>query len=406
MRVLSVSQINFFIKSLIEGDGRMRDIYARGEISNFTDHYRSGHLYFSLKDEKSVLKAVMFSSAARRLRFCPKEGMRVIVRGRVAVYEPGGQYQFYVEEMQPDGVGALSLAFEQLKEKLAAEGLFAEEHKRPIPPFPARIGVITSPTGAAVQDIRNILSRRWPAAEIVFCPVLVQGEDAAAQLTAAVKLMNAQKAADVIIIGRGGGSAEDLAAFNDETLARAVFASKIPVISAVGHETDFTICDFVADLRAPTPSAAAELAVPDREEQKRILLDLQQNIRKNMQNRLDLCYNGLEQYNFVLEQGPARQSWQKKHDLLQRVKDEFRQKMQTQQNDAELQLQHAAALAGSLNPYKVLARGYAMVTTANGAILDAEGLQPEKTIYVRSVSHRAKCRVEAVEEINENTQKF
>ena len=157
MRVLSVSQINFFIKSLIEGDGRMRDIYARGEISNFTDHYRSGHLYFSLKDEKSVLKAVMFSSAARRLRFCPKEGMRVIVRGRVAVYEPGGQYQFYVEEMQPDGVGALSLAFEQLKEKLAAEGLFAEEHKRPIPPFPARIGVITSPTGAAVQDIRNIL---------------------------------------------------------------------------------------------------------------------------------------------------------------------------------------------------------------------------------------------------------
>ena len=403
MRVLSVSQINFFIKSLIEGDGRMRDIYARGEISNFTDHYRSGHLYFSLKDEKSVLKAVMFSSAARRLRFCPKEGMRVIVRGRVAVYEPGGQYQFYVEEMQPDGVGALSLAFEQLKEKLAAEGLFAEEHK---PPFPARIGVITSPTGAAVQDIRNILSRRWPAAEIVFCPVLVQGEDAAAQLTAAVKLMNAQKAADVIIIGRGGGSAEDLAAFNDETLARAVFASKIPVISAVGHETDFTICDFVADLRAPTPSAAAELAVPDREEQKRILLDLQQNIRKNMQNRLDLCYNGLEQYNFVLEQGPARQSWQKKHDLLQQAKDEIRQQMQTQQNDAELQLQHAAALAGSLNPYMVLARGYAMVTTANGAILDAEGLQPEKTIYVRSVSHRAKCRVEAVEEINENTQKF
>ena len=261
MRVLSVSQINFFIKSLIEGDGRMRDIYARGEISNFTDHYRSGHLYFSLKDEKSVLKAVMFSSAAHRLRFHPKEGMRVIVRGRVAVYEPGGQYQFYVEEMQPDGVGALSLAFEQLKEKLAAEGLFAEEHKRPIPPFPARIGVITSPTGAAVQDIRNILSRRWPAAEIMFCPVLVQGEDAAAQLTAAVKLMNAQKAADVIIIGRGGGSAEDLAAFNDETLARAVFASKIPVISAVGHETDFTIADFVADVRAPTPSAAAELAV-------------------------------------------------------------------------------------------------------------------------------------------------
>ena len=209
------------------------------------------------------------------------------MRGRVAVYEPGGQYQFYVEEMQPDGVGALSLAFEQLKEKLAAEGLFAEEHKRPIPPFPARIGVITSPTGAAVQDIRNILSRRWPAAEIVFCPVLVQGEDAAAQLTAAVKLMNAQKAADVIIIGRGGGSAEDLAAFNDETLARAVFASKIPVISAVGHETDFTICDFVADLRAPTPSAAAELAVPDREEMRAALAQLTRRLCGSVQAGLD-----------------------------------------------------------------------------------------------------------------------
>ena len=207
-------------------------------------------------------------------------------------------------------------------------------------------------------------------------------------------------------MARGGGSREDLWVFNAEVIARAAYRCKKPLISAIGHEIDYTILDFVADRRAPTPSAAAELAVPDREEQKRILLDLQQNIRKNMQNRLDLCYNGLEQYNFVLEQGPARQSWQKKYDLLQQAKDEIRQQMQTQQNDAELQLQHAATLAGSLNPYKVLARGYAMVTTANGAILDAEGLQPEKTIYVRSVSHRAKCRVEAVEEINENTQKF
>ena len=215
-----------------------------------------------------------------------------------------------------------------------------------------------------------------------------------------------RKEVDEIIVARGGGSREDLWVFNAEVIARAAYRCKKPLISAIGHEIDYTILDFVADRRAPTPSAAAELAVPDREEQKRILLDLQQNIRKNMQNRLDLCYNGLEQYNFVLEQGPARQSWQKKHDLLQQAKDEIRQQMQTQQNDAELQLQHAAALAGSLNPYKVLARGYAMVTAANGAILDAEGLQPEKTIYVRSVSHRAKCRVEAVEEINENTQKF
>ena len=235
MRVLSISQINFFLKSLIEGDGRLTDIYASGEISNFTDHYRSGHLYFSLKDDKSIIKAVMFSGAARRLRFRPQDGMRVIVRGRVSVYEPSGQYQFYVEEMQPDGLGALSLAFEQMKEKLSKEGLFSDEYKKPIPRFPQRVGIITSPTGAAVQDMLNILSRRWPAAELVFCPVLVQGEGAPKQLTDAVRLMNEKNCADVILIGRGGGSAEDLAAFNDEALARAIFASKIPVVSAVGQ---------------------------------------------------------------------------------------------------------------------------------------------------------------------------
>ena len=366
MRVLSVSQINFFIKSLIEGDGRMRDIYARGEISNFTDHYRSGHLYFSLKDEKSVLKAVMFSSAARRLRFCPKEGMRVIVRGRVAVYEPGGQYQFYVEEMQPDGVGALSLAFEQLKEKLAAEGLFAEEHKRPIPPFPARIGVITSPTGAAVQDIRNILSRRWPAAEIVFCPVLVQGEDAAAQLTAAVKLMNAQKAADVIIIGRGGGSAEDLVAFNDETLARAVFASKIPVISAVGHETDFTICDFVADLRAPTPSAAAELAVPDREE-----------MRAALGQMLDALASANVLQNPSAWLSPRRQALR---NTVQSLTHSAERRILNEKNE----LAALSARLDAMSPLKVLSRGYAIVSDENGKVIKrTEDAKPGDVLTAR-----------------------
>lgn len=384
MCVLSVSQINFFIKSLIEGDGRMRDIYARGEISNFTDHYRSGHLYFSLKDEKSVLKAVMFSSAARRLRFCPKEGMRVIVRGRVAVYEPGGQYQFYVEEMQPDGVGALSLAFEQLKEKLAAEGLFAEEHKRPIPPFPARIGVITSPTGAAVQDIRNILSRRWPAAEIVFCPVLVQGEDAAAQLTAAVKLMNAQKAADVIIIGRGGGSAEDLVAFNDETLARAVFASKIPVISAVGHETDFTICDFVADLRAPTPSAAAELAVPDREEMRAALAQLTRRLCGSVQA-------GLDDRRQMLDALASANVLQNPSAWLSPRRQALRNTVQSLTHSAERRIlnekNELAALSARLDamsPLKVLSRGYAIVSDENGKVIKrTEDAKPGDVLTAR-----------------------
>ena len=373
MRVLSVSQINFFIKSLIEGDGRMRDIYARGEISNFTDHYRSGHLYFSLKDEKSVLKAVMFSSAARRLRFRPKEGMRVLVRGRVAVYEPGGQYQFYVEDMQPDGVGALSLAFEQLKEKLAAEGLFAEEHKRPIPPFPARIGVITSPTGAAVQDIRNILSRRWPAAEIVFCPVLVQGEDAAAQLTAAVKLMNAQKAADVIIIGRGGGSAEDLAAFNDETLARAVFASKIPVISAVGHETDFTICDFVADLRAPTPSAAAELAVPDKRELYERVSAFRQKAISALRARAQLVKTRLARYAESSVMQYSERLLTPYMTALATADERLRGAIGQRLDGAKHSLSLVAEKLHGLSPLAVLSRGYGAVSDENGRTVTRAG---------------------------------
>lgn len=306
------------------------------------------------------------------------------MRGRVAVYEPGGQYQFYVEEMQPDGVGALSLAFEQLKEKLAAEGLFAEEHKRPIPPFPARIGVITSPTGAAVQDIRNILSRRWPAAEIVFCPVLVQGEDAAAQLTAAVKLMNAQKAADVIIIGRGGGSAEDLAAFNDETLARAVFASKIPVISAVGHETDFTICDFVADLRAPTPSAAAELAVPDREEMRAALAQLTRRLCGSVQA-------GLDDRRQMLDALASANVLQNPSAWLSPRRQALRNTVQSLTHSAERRIlnekNELAALSARLDamsPLKVLSRGYAIVSDENGKVIKrTEDAKPGDVLTAR-----------------------
>lgn len=265
-KVLSVSQLNFYIKSIIENDHHLNFVFLTGEISNLTDHYRSGHIYLSLKDEKSVIRAVMFAGNARNLRFKLANGMKVICRGRVAVYEPTGQYQLYIEDMQPDGIGELTLAYEQLKESLAKQGMFDESHKKPIPKFPRTVGVITSPTGAAVQDIRNILSRRFPCATVVMCPVLVQGDNAPAQLVSAVKTLDESNACDVIIIGRGGGSIEDLWAFNSEELAYAIYNCKIPVISAVGHETDFTICDFVSDLRAPTPSAAAELAVPDKQE--------------------------------------------------------------------------------------------------------------------------------------------
>lgn len=261
--VLSVTQLNTYVKSIIDGDMLLRSVYVVGEISNFTNHYRTGHYYLTLKDGDCAVKAVMFRSANVRLKFEPENGMKVIVRGRVSLFERDGQYQLYIEDMQPDGAGALSIAFEQLKQKLAAEGLFDAEHKKPIPRRSYRIGVVTSSTGAVLQDIRNVVSRRFPLADIILAPVQVQGDGAAVQIAQAIYDFNLLSAADVLIVGRGGGSAEDLWAFNEEIVARAVYASEIPVISAVGHETDFTICDFVADLRAPTPSAAAELAVPD-----------------------------------------------------------------------------------------------------------------------------------------------
>lgn len=264
--VLTVSQLNRYVKSVLDGNEKLVNVFLGGEISNFTNHYRTGHFYFTLKDEAAAVHAVMFRDNARRLRFVPEDGLKVIVRGRVSLYEPAGQYQLYADDMQPDGLGALNLAFEQLRDKLAREGLFDPSRKKPLPRFPRKVGVITSPTGAAVQDIFSILKRRFPIAEIVFCPVPVQGEGAHLKLTEAVERMNVQKAADVLIIGRGGGSAEDLWEFNSEALARAIRRSEIPVISAVGHETDYTICDFAADVRAPTPSAAAELAVPEAKE--------------------------------------------------------------------------------------------------------------------------------------------
>ncbi len=261
----SVSELNGYIKNIFENDRILSAISVKGEISNFTNH-RSGHLYFSLKDETGQIRAVMFRSSAVRLKFVPENGMRVVVRGSVSVYTRDGSYQLYVNSIEPDGIGALYLAYEQLKEKLSLEGLFDEEHKKPLPKFPEKIGVITSPTGAAVRDIINVTKRRYPLAKIYIYPALVQGEGAVDSLIRALEYFEASRLVDVIIIGRGGGSIEDLWAFNSEKLARKIYAISTPIISAVGHETDFTICDFVADLRAPTPSAGAEIAVPDLRE--------------------------------------------------------------------------------------------------------------------------------------------
>lgn len=261
--ILSVSQLNMYVRSLLDGENNLNNIFVRGEISNFTANARSGHLYMSLKDGNASIKAVMFAVNASRIKFRIENGMSVIARGRVSLYERDGAYQLYIDDMQPEGVGSLAIAFEQLKEKLTKEGIFDSARKKQIPLFPKRIGVISSPSGAAVQDVIHVISRRFPVAEIVFAGVPVQGDGAGEIIAHAVADFNFLKCVDVIIIARGGGSAEDLWEFNNENLARAIYNSEIPVISGVGHETDFTICDFVADLRAPTPSAAAELAVPD-----------------------------------------------------------------------------------------------------------------------------------------------
>lgn len=261
--ILTVSQITAYLKSYLDENKKLSGIYIKGEITDFKANFYSGHFYFSLKDQNSEINCVMFKSYAERIRFLPKDGMSVIVRCDLSVYQKSCSCQLYVYDIQPEGLGAKHLAFEQLKEKLEKEGLFDAQYKKDIPPYPEKIGVITSAYGAALQDIINVLSRRWPVTKIVLTPVSVQGEDAREQLLKAVKKQDELVKPDVMIIGRGGGSSEDLSAFNDEKLARAIFECHTPVISAVGHETDFSICDFVADLRAPTPSAAAELASPD-----------------------------------------------------------------------------------------------------------------------------------------------
>lgn len=391
---LTVFQVNFFVKSLLEGDGRLNDVLVTGEISNFTDHQRSGHLYFSLKDDRAVLKAVMFAGSAKRLRFRPENGMKVIVRGRVSVYEASGQYQLYAEDMQPDGIGALSVAYEQLKERLAREGLFDPDRKRPLPPYPERIGVITSPTGAAVRDILQITARRWPLAEIVLCPVLVQGGEAPAQLVRAVEEMNRQNACDVMIVGRGGGSLEDLWAFNDEGLARAVAGSKIPVVSAVGHETDFTICDFAADLRAPTPSAAAELCTPDIREERLELLAVNRFLREKagetveyLRQSVDLLLRDslLGEPERLLD--PQRQ---KLGALFGRLVGAFGESL-------EKRRQSLALLSGALDalsPLKVLARGYSVVTDSGGKVVrDSAALSAGSLVTLRMARGEAKAKI-------------
>lgn len=368
-RIITVSELNEYLKMLFEYDEILRNVYVKGEISNFTNHYKTGHFYFSLKDAGGAVKAVMFRSSAAKLKFMPENGMRVILGGRVSVFPRDGQYQIYAETMEPDGIGSLYIAYEQLKAKLEKEGLFAEFRKKPLPKMPKRIGIVTSPTGAAIRDMIHILGRRFPAAEIVLYPALVQGEAAPASIIRGIQYFNSKKDVDVLIVGRGGGSIEDLWAFNNENLVRTIAASEIPVISAVGHETDFTLCDFVADMRAPTPSAAAEIAVPDTVEllhrvsrtEERLSLAVLRNIEANRAHlkRLASARSMTSPMNVIDDKRMALAMEEQR--LAGRMEALIAKKRAGFIRDT--------AKLDALNPLAVIARGYSAIFDENGALI-------------------------------------
>lgn len=402
--VLSVTQINTYVKSLIDYDDKLKNIYISGEISNFTNHYRSGHFYFTLKDENCSIKAVMFRSAASRVRFEIENGMRVIIRGSVSVYERDGVYQLYVDDIAPDGEGALNLAFEQLKKKLSQVGMFDESHKKPIPKYPEHVGVITSETGAALHDIISVLTRRYPLAQIVFEPVQVQGDAAAGQISQAIKKLDDEKSCDVIIIGRGGGSIEDLWAFNEEIVANAVYYCNTPIISAVGHETDYTISDFVADLRAPTPSAAAELAVPDYREVLYSLdktLDvLNDSINKIIADKL-MRLMALDKTINALSPIKTLQLYSKQSQLFsQRLSHAVNMIFEKYNNEISRQ----ALKLESYSPLNILSKGYSIACDEDGNTLESvRQVKPQDRIKLRVSDGLIECTVLETEEMNKTT---
>lgn len=370
MDPITVKQLNAYVKALIETDVRLQRVVVKGELSNYKNH-SSGHCYFSLKYDNCVVRAVMFRSSASRLTFVPKDGMQVIARGRVSVFERDGNYQLYVDSMAVDGQGDLYVAFEMLKRKLDAEGLFDPARKRILPKIPLRVGVITSPTGAAVRDIINVLGRRFPTARVFLYPVLVQGPGAAASICEALDYFSQNHAADVLIVGRGGGSIEDLWAFNEEAVARAIATCPIPVISAVGHETDYTIADFVSDMRAPTPSAAAELAVPDT----RALMNKFDNVSSRLKLLLTSAVTHKKQQLTYLTEHSALRNPHKLIDDRRLTVDHLCMNMgklmQLKTATSKGRFSSLVAKLDSLSPLAVLGRGYSMIKNERGKIINS-----------------------------------
>lgn len=397
---INVTTLNRLAKDVLAQCEPLSNLIVCGEISGFTRHYKSGHLYFTLKDEVSSVKGVMFRSQARLLNFEPQNGMLVLAYGHATIYERDGAFQLYVDYMRPFGAGAAQMAFDALYKELEAEGLFSPERKRPLPAVPHCIGVVTSKTGAAWQDVQNVIGRRWPMVRLLLAPVTVQGLEAERSVVAGIRALDRDSRPDLILVTRGGGSKEDLWIFNSERIARAAAACRKPVVSAVGHEIDTTILDYVADLRAPTPSAAAELCVPDCRDVLQKISVLQENIQKNIQNRIQICYN-------KFRMAAGQQSMQRQHQAMDRRMQELthmeellRRAQLYKTQHAEHELQAAAALAQSLNPYGVLARGYT-IATCGDEVQAVEALHPGQFFTLRGAHAEADCTVQSVRKITQ-----
>ena len=393
--VYGVSELNGLIKAVLDSIPQLGNVCVRGEISNYKYYPSSGHHYFSLKDNEGTIRCVMFKGQARYLRFRPENGMQVLAVGRVSVFPRDGAYQLYCDALSPEGVGDLHVAFEQLKEKLWKEGLFDERHKKPLPPYPQTIALVTSGVGAAVRDMIRILGRRYPLAKVKVLPIRVQGEEAPAEIVGALRYANKYRVADLIITGRGGGSIEDLWAFNDERVARAIFASEIPVISAVGHEPDVTIADFVADRRAATPSHAAELAAPDQMELRERLQSLSLHMTRSQDRRLEQLRRSLEALAGKRVMTDPMAPVQDKRMLLEHLRKELSHSAMNRLAGPRRRTAELAASLDALSPLKVLGRGFALVTSPDGGILRrAQDVPVGSEITARLREGALRCRVE------------
>ncbi len=391
---LSVKQLNFYVKNLIEGDPRLSSVCVIGEISNLKNHYASGHIYFTLKDNEATVSCVMFRSFSKGLKFSPENGQQVVIRGRVSVYERDGQYRIYAEDMTDVGLGNIARKFEQTKVRLEKEGLFDPDSKRKLPKYPKKVAVVTSSSGAAVRDILNILSRRWPVAEVLMCPVAVQGDLAVPEMLTALDKLYTLEGIDLCIIGRGGGSIEDLWAFNSEELAYKIYESPFPVISAVGHETDFTICDFVADLRAPTPSAAAELAVPDINEIQSLIEAQKSNLKNLISLKLEGCRLRFEKS--ALDKESVTYFINTKAEAVDKLVDRLNNYLREKINGYKLILGENTAKLDALSPLKTMERGFAVASKDKKILQSVSTLKKDDLIDISFADGVAKAQIKEI----------